>query len=229
MFTEKKEAAPDDVWQHLTGLGTKFQVPRATSLYQLETDPSKHMVYLLEDGICALASLTKNGEERVYLYFHAPRVISFNHLLVSGRNKEEKPLFSIITKTPCTMYRIPDRTFHDLIFSDPQVNAFLIRTLADNYEEVLIHFHRIQEESAAVRLCRLLFSISQEQGGKRKAPRFFTYEELAKYLGTHPVTVSRIMAKLKREGWLSKNSREIVIENEAALRELIESEAPLSY
>ncbi len=227
--SDKNEAAPEAVWKCLTDLGKKFQVPRSTSLYQQDTDPSKHVVYLLEDGICSLASTTKNGEEQIYLYFHAPRIISFNHLLVSGRHREEKPLFSIVTKTPCTMYRIPDETFRQLIVTDPQVNSFLIRTLADNYEEVLIHFHQMQEESATVRLCRLLFSISQLQEGKRKAPRFFTYEELSKYLGTHPVTVSRIMAKLKREGWLSKNSREIIIEDEEALRKLIETESSLAY
>lgn len=227
--TETEPEFPDQIWEQLTRCGTKFETGKSISLYQNDTDPYKHMVYLLEDGICALTSITKSGEEQVYLYFHARRIMSFNHVLVTGRNREDKPLFSIVTKTPCTIYRIPDGTFRQLILEDTQLNAFLIRTLADNFEEVLIHFHRIQEESAAARLARLLLSVSRVENKKRRAPQFFTYEELSRYLGTHPVTVSRIMARMKKEGWLSKSGREIIIENEPALRRLIESESGFDY
>ena len=47
---------------------------------------------------------------------------------------------------------------------------------------------------------------------------------MSKYLGTHPVTVSRIVAVLKKEGCIAKEQGSVVIQDEARLRQMIEND-----
>ena len=185
-------------------------------------------VYLLEEGICALNSITKQGEEKVYLYFRPNRLIGFNQFVVSAEKlNASTPEFSVVTKTTCTLCQIPYSAFQELIVKNPEFNAFFIETLADNYNDALIHFHLMQEESVGCVICCLKYHSSG--GGKRVVPRFFTYAEMAKYLGCHSVTVSRIMAKLKQKGYVTKTPSGIAIEQEDALQELINSESRFQY
>lgn len=220
----------DTFWKQLTEYGIRVIMPKDVVLnYEYDKHLSNY-VYLLEDGICALTSITKQGEEKVYLYFHPHRIIAFNQFIVSPcKLTGSGPVFSILTRTECVLYQIPCSTFRDLINHDTAFNKFLIETLADNYNDALIHFHLMHEESVVVRLCHLLFEVSQTKAGRQVVPRFFTYAELAKYLGCHPVTVSRIMAKLKQQGYIIKAPEGIVLEKKEALQELINSESHFQY
>lgn len=210
--------------------GTHITMPKDIILNKKHDNHISSYVYLLEEGICALTSITKQGEEKVYTYFRPRRIISFTQHLVSPyRQGPNRPEFSVVTKTACSLCQIPYFAFKELVQKDSEFNAALIETLADNYSDALIHFHMIKEESAAVRLCHLLLEVSQPKGPARIVPRFFTYAELAKYLGCHPVTVSRIMAKLKQQGFIKKARGGIIIEREEALRELINSESRFQY
>lgn len=209
--------------------GVKMQVKK-NSLIQRESENSGHkFVYWLEDGICALSGLTTGGEEWAYLYFRGERLVGFNKLMLSQCETADRPAFCLVAKTTCTLYRITDDIFRKLFSGNPEFGTLMLKTLAVNYDEVLVHFHRSREESAAVRLCRFLLDTSTPCGDKRVMPKFFTYDELARYLGTHPVTVSRIMASLKRNGLLTKSGREIVIEREDGLWSLIRAESSLDY
>lgn len=220
----------DSLLKRITECGMRITLPKDVVLNKNYDKHISNYVYLLEEGICALTSITKQGEEKVYLYFRPQRLIGFNQFVISQEKLiENGPEFSVITKTACVLYQIPYHTFQEMIANNPDFNAFLMKTLADNYSDALVHFHLMQEESVVVRLCHLLFEVSQVQNGVRIVPRFFTYAELAKYLGCHPVTVSRIMAKLKQKGFVSKTSGGIAIEQEAALQQLINSESRFQY
>lgn len=220
----------DTLLKRIEECGMRITAPKDIILNKKHVNPSANHVYLLEEGICALTSITKQGEEKVYTYFRPRRLISFTQLLVTpGKHEPGRPEFSVVTKTPCSLCQIPYFAFQELVQKDPEFNAALIETLADNYSDALIHFHMMKEEPAAVRLCHLLLEVSQIRSGCRTVPRFFTYAELAKYLGCHPVTVSRIMAKLKQRGFIKKVRSGITIQREEALKELINSESRFQY
>lgn len=217
-------------WSLLTNYGTKVQIEKEVVLGGKYNENISHSVYLLEDGICALTSFTKQGEEKVYLYFHPRRIICFNQLMISKTAASlPGPEFTIITKTRCTLYRIAFNVFNDLVRHNADFNKFLIETLADNYNEALIHFHLMQEESVTSRLCRLLLDVSKAVGNNLIVPKFFTYAELAKYLGSHPVTVSRIMTRLKHHGYITRTASGIMVEQKDALQALIHSESCFKY
>lgn len=209
--------------------GVKLSIEKGKQLSRENETRGNQYVYWLEDGICALTSMTKGGEEWTYLYFRAKRLVAFSKLIVSRKEQPDKPALYLAAKTNCSVYRLTDRLFRKIYRTNPEFNALMLQTLADNYDELLIHFHRTKEETAAARLCRLLLDTSALKGNKKTLPRFFTYDELARYLGTHTVTVSRIMAELLRRGFISKAGREIVIEREDELWSVIQAESYLRY
>lgn len=209
--------------------GVRLNIEKGELLSRVNEVQGHRYVYWLEDGICALTGITKEGEEWIYLYFRAKRLVAFSKVIASRKETPDKPALYLAAKTSCTVYRLTEHIFRQIFAMNPEVNALILQTLADNYDELLIHFHRTKEETAAVRLCRLLLDTSAMRGGKRVLPRFFSYHELARYLGTHTVTVSRIMAGLIRRGFISKAGRKIVIEREDKLWNVIQEEEELQY
>lgn len=217
-------------WKYMTDKGRKMHIEKGTFLYQHTDDPCEKFIYLLEEGICALTSMTMDGEENIHLYFHPRRLVSFNQHFSSEKPYPASEVrFSIIAKTECTVYQLPLSTFFNMLRTDMDFNQFVMRTLADNYHEVLLHLHWRVEKSAISRLCYLLLEIVQSSRRQNLVPKFFTYAEMAKYLGVHQVTVSRIMTRIKKLGYVKKCPEGLIIENEKALRTLIENESPFKY
>ena len=212
----------------LTPCGVKIKLEKGVYLNIKHSRLEPGFFYLLEEGICALTSITSKGEEAVYLYFYPRRLIGFNQL-IPPHDRERPKEFFIVTKTPCVLYRFSYETFQDQIRHNQAFNSFLMRTLADNYYEVLVHFHRRMEESAVAGLCRLLLSVARPVDGQLIVPKFFTYAELAKYLGTHAVTVSRIMAKMKQMGFMAKDRRGIILKSPEAIRNFLVNDQNFDY
>lgn len=188
------------------------------------------VLYLLAEGISALTTLSKSGEERVYLYYHGPRLIGFNRHFVGPKEQPiPGPEFSNVAKTNCILYEIQLSQFFDLLRTHEELVYFFLKTVANNFNDALSHFYFAQEESATVRLCHLLLEISRPFQNKRIVPMFYSHTELAKYLDCHPVTVSRIMPRLKDSGYISKSPEGIVIENADGLIHLIETGSNFKY
>ncbi|MGI6068949.1 MAG: Crp/Fnr family transcriptional regulator [Blautia sp.] len=217
-------------WSYMQGKGKQMLFAKGSYIYQSINDDCNHYVFLLDKGICALTSLTEDGQENIYLYFRPRRIIAFNQFMIThDRVQSTEIKFSIAAKTDCTVYAISRSVFREMLTTDMEFNSFVMQTLSENYLEVLTHLHWTVEKSAISKLCYLLLEIGEESNGKKIIPKFFTYEELAKYLGTHPVTVSRIMTKLKKLKYIKKVPRGLSIENEAALWSLIESGTDFKY
>lgn len=217
-------------WKYMTGKGRRMHIQKGAFIYQHSDDPSEDFIYLLDEGICALTSMTMDGEENIPLYFHPCRLIAFNqHIITEKVNPASDIRFAIIAKTECTVYQIPLSTFRSLLRTDMDFNQFVMQTLANNYQEVLVHLHWRVEKSAIARLCYLLLEIAHSNRKQNLIPKFFTYAELAKYLGVHQVTVSRIMTKIKKLGYVKKCPEGLTIEDEKSLWTLAENEAQFKY
>lgn len=211
---------------------TKVQIKKGEYIVQAREVSDTTSAYFLDSGLCALTSVTPNGEEIIYLYFHALRIIGFSHLMPGIFSRDlhiNDNIFSIVAKTDCTLYRLSSSSFYQLINENHQFSNFMLKVLSENYVEVLNRFHQIQEESACARLCHLLLDQYIELDGQKLLPSYFTYSEISKYLGTHSVTVARIMAKLKAKNLISKNGHCVSIEDESGLLELIANNGELEY
>lgn len=196
------------------------------------SDPSQnHSAFFLESGLVGLTTISKAGEERIYLYFNSKRLIGFAQLLMAeiqepavGRMRKigHADVF-LIAKTRCVLYQLRGPDYKRLLDTDFQFNKMVLRVLISNYVDLLDHFQQAMEESAGTRFCRLLLESYIEKDGKKVLPKSLTFLEMSKYLGTHPVTVSRIVALLKKDGCIAKEQGMVVIKDEGRLLEMIET------
>lgn len=213
--------------QYFKQYGTQIKVEKETSICNPML--SDTYIYYLINGIASLTSLTAEGEEKDFLYFSRESLLGFAPALMRHYRKmrgetarppeaEENTPFGIDTKTDCSFYRLDERTFERLLEEDPQFQSHVIEAVTLNYVTLVRKFYSSQEESASRRFYKWLLEFSSPEGAGRVVPKGFTYAEIAKYLGMHPVTVYKLAANLKKEGVLTKEKGHIVILDEKRLR-----------
>lgn len=207
----------------------KFRIAKkGECLYNL--DLINDYVYCLEDGLCALLSITKAGEEKIYHYFAGGSIINFTPAyLTLPPNANNNNAFYMYAKTDCKIYEISYSTFYKLLSDNPDLNRYIMSLFANYFTDVLGHFHFMQESSTPSRLCKTLLDFSRCSSGRCIVDKHFNYVELAKYLGVHTVTVSRIMRSLKQEGAIEKDGHSIIIKDCSILEEYIQENKSLTY
>lgn len=216
--------------QYFKRYGTKIQVEKETSICNPML--SDTYIYYLVKGIASLTSLSSEGEEKDFLYFSQESLLGFAPALMRHYRKmrgehmpaeaaEEGNPFGIDTKTDCSFYRLDEKTFEHLLDEDPQFQSYVIEAVTSNYVTLVKKFYNSQEESAPRRFYKWLLNFSSAEGSSRIVPNGFTYAEVAKYLGMHPVTVYKLASRLKKEGILTKENGRIVILDEGGLRALL--------
>ena len=88
--------------------------------------------------------------------------------------------------------------------------------------EVISHIHSSKEDHTSGGLCRTLIELSDKKNGRYELQKYFTYTELARYLGVHSVTVSKIMLMLKKMGAIEKEGHQTIIRDMDLLHHLAE-------
>lgn len=219
-----------DFLEAIHQMGTKLTIKKNQSFYHPDDSTASNYAFYLESGACALTSLTKDGEEKIYLYFTSDRLVNFNPVMMKDyHGLYQQTHFYLVAKTNCIVYQLHEQMLYDLMKENPSFNAFLLDILSQNYVDALNRFHQMQEDSATIRLCRLLLTHSKKSNGEKVLPDYFTYSEISKFLGIHPVTVARIMAKLKQYGYIKKAGHATVIVKATQLETLINSGMDLDY
>lgn len=212
--------------QYFKHYGTQIKVEKETSICNPML--SDTYIYYLVKGIASLTSLTSEGEEKDFLYFSQESLLGFAPALMrhyrkmrgeaKPREEEENMPFGIDTKTDCCFYRLDEKIFERLLEEDPQFQSYVIEAMTLNYVTLVRKFYSSQEESASRRFYKWLLEFSNPERGIRVVPKGFTYAEIAKYLGMHPVTVYKLAASLKKEGILNKENGQIVVLDEEGLK-----------
>lgn len=208
-------------------IGTFRMVKKGECLYDL--DQPNHYVYCLEEGLCALLSITKSGEEKIYRYFDTESIINFTPAYLTLPAEAQPSPFYMYAKTNCKVYEISYQNFYKCLSENPDLNRHILNLFANYFTEVLNHFHFMQEASTSSRLCKTLIDFSHQKGSKRIVHKHFSYVELAKYLGVHTVTISRIMGALKQQGAIIKEGHCIILKDVALLEDYVQEIKILSY
>ncbi len=138
---------------------------------------------------------------------HYRKIRGEEHTLSGDDCLQEKIPFGIDTKTDCVFYRLDERTFEILLEEDSRFLSYIMEAVTCNYVTLVRKFHDTQEECASKRLYKWFLAFSSREGQYRAVPHGFTYAEIAKYLGMHPVTVSKLSSALKKAGIIKKEKR----------------------
>lgn len=210
--------------------GMLIEVKKNTTLVSTETRKQDSCVYYLLEGICSLTGYAVNGQEKVLLYHTAGTMIGFNPYVAgtnSGYFSYSGPV--LLTRTRCRLYRIPATAFRHYLDTSLDFNQYMVHLLSRNYHRTLAHFKQLQEESSVTVICRFLLSMCSDTPDGMVLPRFFTHEEISKYLGVHLVTVSRIMSRMQKSGYIKRIPAGLLIKDINALQGIVENGETFKY
>lgn len=205
-------------------IGKRRLIKKGECLYNSNT--SSEYVYCIESGLCALLSITKSGEEKIYHYFSAGNLINFTPAYLSTPSNVA---FFMYAKTDCYVYELTYNKFYALLTSNPDLNRYVMILFASHFSNVLSHFHFMQEASVPSRVCKTLLDFSTTLLDEHIVHKHFSYVEIGKYLGVHTVTISRIMGALKQEGAIEKRGHCIILKDIELLKDYMNELKSLSY
>ena len=212
--------------------GKIIKLSKGSVLFDEHSKDKTLSVYYLVDGVCAVSGISATGKEQIFLYQkagdllgHVPHLMEQN--VKSHPYAYRKP--TILTKTTCIFYEIPSKFFVEYLNQYPAISIMINQQLANNYSMTLAHLKQMQEESVVSSICRFLLQVADLKNGELIVPKLFTYSEISKFLGSHEVTVSRVMGRLKQEKLITKISGGLLIQNAAELENLIQNPDNFKY
>lgn len=211
----------------------RLEIPRGNYIYDSDDDFKRQHACLLDSGICALTTLTREGENKIHLYFAPKRMVGFAQLGEERLSECMKQLtdqpISIIAKTDCVIYKMKGSVFHQLMKEDLAFCNLMYDILTENYLNIFQRYIQMEEASVPVRICTLLLDYCVLQDGEYMLPHFFTYTEIANYLSIHPVTVSRVMIALKERGCIIRHGQNVLVQDRALLGRVAHKDIILKY
>jgi CRP/FNR family transcriptional regulator len=190
-------------------------------------------VFVLDSGIVSLSRLSMQGNEQVLLYL-TPRwliniVPSFLHDDTSIEEIEdiEDEGYGVVhyTRTDCVLYQISRERFSELTIQRPLLAKSVISVLTHNLFLSNKHYFQMQDLPVFLRLCKVLLRLDEGHG----IEPFFTTEELGNYIGSHPVTVAKIIAELKKRNIVSRKGRRLFVEDRENLARIVQERKQYEY
>lgn len=208
--------------RELCTIGKLKVLPKGTSITSSEEVSG---VYYLEEGLCALIRYTKNGEEIIYHYFQKGDLLGGVYYNLANEKQtyihNPNKLSYFTTKTDVVLYKIEYKDLNKLISKKPEISHLISKSMAVHFQAIMGHFHASKDEYTTIRLCKFLINFSQSVNGEYLLDRHFTYVEIAKYLGVHSVTISRMMLDFKKRGIIEKQGHMTKITDREKLIEMI--------
>jgi CRP/FNR family transcriptional regulator, dissimilatory nitrate respiration regulator len=123
----------------------------------------------------------------------------------------------------CQTLFIPRAGLLELVREDPEFALRLLSLLALRLQKFAVLVENLTLKEVPARLAGYLLLLDEEQGGQASVTLDLTKAQVANLLGTIPETLSRILARMAREGLITPDgTRGIRILDAAGLRGLSE-------
>lgn len=193
----------------LRGLGTLIHAKKHDCLYNRAH--RDNYVYCLEEGLCALHSVSASGKERIYQYFLPGDFIGFIPAYRPYYPDDTFYAFSITAKSDCSLYQIPYQVFIDFMDANPEFYRNLFEVTVTHYDNALKHCYTLQDGDNFISLCQALIELADYTTTKYRIHKDFSYSEIASYLGIHTITVTRMMGRLKEMGIIAKSGHFTIV------------------
>lgn len=195
----------NSAWREVLSLASRHSVPKGSRW--LDNGRLASSFSFLDKGMLRLASLDRNGNERILLYIGQGCI--FNELGILNRGPYSTA-FSSATLTAledCEVYRFPPGLLEDEAFAmaHPSLMLNLVHSLA---RKAGAFFSQLDENAGLApetQVCRYLYR-AMDEGDHAARPRF-SQTELALALGLHRSTVCRILRQLRYDGVLGVFTR----------------------
>lgn len=171
-------------------------------------DPADAL-YIVEDGLVKLVSLSDKGTETIVNIFKQGNL--FGELLLS----EDKRSFSAVAATDARVTAIPRRNLLEILSTVPAVSFNFIRLLSMRLARVERTFAGFGHTWSYHRLAKVLLELAAEHGTKAEGGTLIamrvTHEDLANLIGTTRETVTNQLGRFRREGLIARRGRQLVV------------------
>ena len=214
--------------------GEILRIKRGGLLRNSVTAAQNIDTFILVDGVCSLSTFTQDGKSSVLLFFEPGDFVGYAPFLINEYEFEllaQSYLTGLGTfcETNCTVSRLSkpvlDELKNDLGFE---------RTLSKNIfsqhlRMIAVRRTKTDKSSPASVAAFILFQSRPSNDGMLSLAPFFTYEEIAKVLEIHPVSVGRIIGALKKEGAIKRDGRAITVTDRELLVAIASDEHAIEY
>ena len=174
-------------------------------------------LYIVVSGSVKIYKLSFDGKEQIL------------HILGAGEPFAEVAVFAgttypanAITMEKSRLFYIPRQAFLELIGRYPSVALSMLATLSLRLRQFAGMIESLSLKEVPGRLATYLLLLSDQNKGDLKIELAIAKTQLAAYLGTIPETLSRILSKLVKAGYIESQGAVITIIDRDGLQELAE-------
>ncbi|MEW6518893.1 MAG: Crp/Fnr family transcriptional regulator [Thermodesulfobacteriota bacterium] len=181
-----------------------------------------HGFYVIIDGRVKIFKLSFDGKEQIL------------HILGPGEPFAEVAVFTgstypanAIALEKSRLFFFPRRAFAELIAREPALAMNMLATLSLRLKQFAHMIEALSLKEVPGRLAAYIL-VDSRQNGKEQAVRLAVSKtQLASLLGTIPETLSRILAKMNRQGLIAIDGSTITIVDREGLVALADGETRL--
>lgn len=197
----------------LAGIALLKKFDRGQTVFA-EGDPGNGL-YIVQSGRFKIFKLSFDGKEQIL------------HMLGPGEPFGEVAVFTgrsfpaaAVALEKGGAYFLARENFVRLIGEEPALAMNMLAVLSMRLKKFAQMIESLSLKEVPGRLATHLLLLSDQQGGATQLRLTITKAQLASMLGTIPETLSRILAKMSREGFIALAGPMIIIENRDGLEEL---------
>jgi DNA-binding response OmpR family regulator len=173
-----------------------------------------HYLFQIKQGSVKTSRVNPEGKEFISNIYFQGDFFGYQPIIEDRTYNE-----SAVTLEACEVYRVPKKAFLDLISSNKQVAARLIKTMSAILTEKEKEIVHLAYDSVRKRLAYKLLEMIPE-GTKESFD--ISRTNLASLLGTTPETIVRTLTELKEDNILDTDGQSIVLLDREKLKMLLE-------
>ena len=176
-------------------------------------------VYILCKGQAKLSVFSEEGRTLI-IKIAGPGDLLGASACLSGHGYEA----TVETLTPCEVNFIKTEDFHRLLHSHGDICMKAAQQMSRQYQNACRELRWVGlSRCADWRVASLLLVWAEERGTPGPVPGFkmvLTHEGLAQMVGTTRETITRVIARFRRQGYITVRGATILLSNIAALRDI---------
>ncbi|WP_245546750.1 helix-turn-helix domain-containing protein [Hydrogenovibrio halophilus] len=181
-----------------------------------------HHLYAVRAGMVKVYAFNERCQEMIQ-GFYLPGDIIGLEAIASGEH-----VFNAVALDTTTVCALPYAQLGDLQKKVPGLMDQMIRLMSQEILSGRVHAGMLTQKTAEQRVAQFFLSMSSKYRARGYEHLQFRlnilHRDLANYLNLTPETVSRILGKFHRYGWMSWKKREVRIHEMEQLCDFVEAE-----
>lgn len=166
--------------------------------------------FYLKKGIVRIFRVSKNGKEAVLFIHNDGALFGLAEIINNKTRKSNAQALS-----PCQIYSIAREDFEELLEHNPCLSRRIIDTLGSRVRYLGEKLESLMVDSVPVRLIKMLLCLSVEAIYKSQKPVNVPFSlsqyDFATMTGSCQQTVSEILKKLTKDGFIRVEGRRIIL------------------